>query len=223
MIDTAGIRRKGKVNKKLEKFSIIKALKSLDRCDIALIVLDSKEGITDQDINIAGYAYQRGCGSILLLNKWDLVKKDGKTSKKYYDRLQMEAKFLNFAPVITISALTGLRVSKIFDLAQVVYSQYAERLGTGQVNRIIETAIKTNEPSICKGKRIKFYYSTQISAKPPTFICFVNYPEAIHFSYKRYLINRIREGSGLDKTPLRVIFRRRTGRIEFAKKKQKKR
>ena len=218
LIDTAGIRRKGKVSKKLEKFSIIKALRSLDRCDVALIVMDADEGITEQDINIAGYAFERGCGCILLLNKWDLIEKDSKTAKKYYDRLRMEAKYLSFAPAITISALTGQRVSKIFKLVDEVYSQYAMRIGTGQLNRILDQAIKKNEPSLHKGKRLKFYYATQVSAKPPTFICFVNYPDAVHFSYKRYLINQIRAEAGLDKTPVRLFFRQRTGRLKRKKR-----
>lgn len=212
LIDTAGIRRKGKVSKKLEKFSIIKALRSLDRCDIALIVLDAGEGVTEQDINIAGYAFERGCGCILLLNKWDLVEKDNNTAKKHYDQLKTEAKYLSFAPAITISALTGQRVPKIFKLVDEVYSQYALRIGTGQINRILERAVEKNEPSIHMGKRLKFYYATQVSAKPPAFVCFVNYPDAIHFSYKRYLINQIRTETGLDKTPVRLFFRQRTGK-----------
>jgi GTP-binding protein len=222
LIDTAGIRRKGKVSKKIEKFSIIKALRSLDRCDVALIVMDSNEGITEQDINIAGYAFERKCGCIMLLNKWDLVEKNSKTEKKYYEQLRMESKFLSFAPAITISALTGLRVPRIFKYVDEVYGQYAARITTGQLNRIMELAIKKNEPSLFRGKRLKFYYAAQVTAKPPTFVCFVNYPDAVHFSYKRYLINQIREGAGLDKTPIRLLFRQRTGRIEFGKKKHDK-
>ena len=137
LIDTAGIRRKGKVTRKIEKFSIIKALRSLDRCDVALIILDSNEGITDQDINIAGYAYERGCGCIFLLNKWDLVEKDTHTAKKYLAELRMRAKFLGFAPAMTISALTGQRVTKIFKLVDDVYDQYVRRIATGQLNRKI--------------------------------------------------------------------------------------
>jgi GTP-binding protein len=212
LIDTAGIRRKARVSKKLEKFSIIKALRSLDRCDVALIVIDAHQGITEQDINIAGYAFDRGCGCIFLLNKWDLVKKDSKTTKAYYDRLRMEAKFLSFAPIITISALTGQRVFKIFDLVEDVFKQYTFRMGTGQLNRIFEQAIVENEPSLFRGRRLKFYYATQVSVRPPTFVCFVNYPDAVHFSYKRYLMNQIRVKAGLDKTPIRIIFRKRTGK-----------
>ena len=212
LIDTAGIRRKARVSKKLEKFSIIKALRSLDRCDVALIVIDAHQGITEQDINIAGYAFDRGCGCIFVLNKWDLVEKDSKTAKEYYDRLRMQAKFLSFAPMTTISALTGQRVFKIFDIVEEVFKQYTLRMGTGQLNRIFEQAILQNEPSLYRGRRLKFYYATQISTRPPTFVCFVNYPDAVHFSYKRYLMNQIRDKAGLDKTPIRIIFRKRTGK-----------
>lgn len=210
LIDTAGIRRKAKVSKKLEKFSIIKALRSLDRCDVALIVIDAYQGITEQDITIAGYAFERGCGCIFLLNKWDIVEKDSKTTLKYYEQLRMQAKFLSFSPIITISALTGQRVLKIFGLVEEVFSQYSARIGTGPLNKILERAIERTEPSLHRGRRIKFLYATQISTKPPTFVCFVNYPDAVHFSYKRYLINQIREKAKLDKTPIRIIFRKRT-------------
>jgi len=212
LIDTAGIRRKKKVSKKIEKFSIIKALKSLDRCDVALIVIDAYQGVTDQDVNIAGYAYERGCGCILLLNKWDIVEKDSKTEKRYRDQLAMDAKFLSFAPAMTISALTGLRVPKIFRIVDEVHSQHTRRIGTGQLNQILRRSIERNEPSIYRGRRLKFYYVTQVSTGPPTFVCFVNYPAGVHFSYKRYLVNQFRAGTGLDKIPLRIIFRQRTGR-----------
>lgn len=218
LVDTAGIRRKGKVSRKLEKFSIIKALRSLDRCDVALIVIDASEGITDQDISIAGYAYDRGCGCIMLLNKWDLVNKDSNTVKQYYQRLYDQAKFLSFAPALTISALTGQRVTKIFSLVDEVYEQYTRRISTGQLNRILEKAIEKNTPSLHRGNRIKFYYAAQISTRPPTIVCFVNYPRAVHFSYKRYLLNQLREDSGLVKTPIRLLFRQREGRHARQKK-----
>jgi GTP-binding protein len=211
IIDTAGIRRKSKVSEKIEKFSIIKALKSLDRCDVALIIIDASEGITEQDISIAGYAYERGCGCIFLLNKWDTVEKGDKTKKKFIDQIRYDAKFLSFAPVMAISAKTGLGVAKIFNLVEEVYGQYGFRIGTGELNRVLEAAISKTEPSLYKGKRLKFYYATQVSVKPPTFLCFVNYPDSVHFSYKRYLINRIREGAGLDKTPVQLVFRKREG------------
>ena len=212
MIDTAGIRRKGKVTRKLEKFSIIKALRSLDRCDVALIVMDASEGITDQDISIAGYAYERGCGCIFLLNKWDLLDKDTRTINRYIDQIRSAAKFLSFAPVLTISALTGQRVLKIFGIVDEVFDQYATRIATPRLNKIIEQALFDNMPSLHRGKRIKFYYATQVSHKPPTIVCFVNYPEGIHFSYKRYMINQIRQHAGLDKTPIRILIRKREGK-----------
>jgi GTP-binding protein len=140
------------------------------------------------------------------------VEKDSKTVKEYYERLRDQAKFLNFAPAMTISALTGQRVTKIFKQVDDVYNQYARRIGTGRLNRFLERAIKKNEPSLHRGKRIKFYYAAQISTKPPTIVCFVNYPQAVHFSYKRYLINQLREETGMDKTPIRIIFRQREGR-----------
>jgi GTP-binding protein len=214
LIDTAGIRRKGKVGAKLEKFSVIKALQGLERCDVALIVLDAHEGITDQDITIAGYAHDRGCGCILLLNKWDLVEKDSHTARRYVEKLRSASRFLQFAPAMTISAKTGLRVPRIFQLVDTVYAQYTTRLGTGQLNRIMERALQSNEPPLHRGHRLKFYYTTQVGIKPPTFVSFVNYPDAVHFSYKRYIINQIREGAGLDQTPLRLIFRQRSGPLK---------
>jgi len=220
LIDTAGIRRKSKVSRKLEKFSIIKALKSLDQCDVALIVIDAFEGITEQDINIAGYACDRGCGCIFVLNKWDIVEKDQKTTKRYYESLRSAAKFLSFAPIVTISAKTGKRVPAIFKLVQDVFCQYSRRISTGQLNKIFEEAIEKNEPSLHKGRRIKFYYSTQVSTQPPAFVCFVNYPDAIHFSYKRYLINQLRTHTGLENTPIHLMFRQRSGRRNYGKKKR---
>jgi len=218
-IDTAGIRRKGKVRQKLEKFSVIKALRSLDRCDVALIVLDADAGISDQDINIAGYAYDRGCGCIFLLNKWDLIEKDSNSAKRFQEKVKEAAKFLNFAPVMTISALTGIRVRKIFDQVDAVHGQFLTRISTGKLNRIIEKATQYNEPSLYRGRRLKFYYATQVGVKPPRFVCFVNYPDAVHFSYKRYLMNQIRNGTGLNLTPIRLQFRQRTGRPKGAVKK----
>ncbi len=211
-VDTAGIRRKSKVSKKIEKFSVIKALKSLDRCDTALIVIDSTEEVTEQDIKVAGHAFERKCSCIFLLNKWDLVEKDSRVLKRYMERLRYQAKFLNFAPVLSISALTGQRVHKIFNTVDDVYKQYTSRLGTGELNRIIGNATAQLEPPYHKGRRIKFLYATQPSSKPPTFVLFVNHPEAIHFSYERYLKNCIREAAGLDQTPVRIFFRKRQSR-----------
>jgi GTP-binding protein len=209
LIDTAGIRRKKQVSAKIEKFSIIKAFKSIDRCDITLIVLDADEGITEQDVKISGYAYERGCGCIFVLNKWDLVQKDSKTLQVFVDRIRYDAKYLSFAPVIPASALTGKNIPKIFQEVESVHEQYATKIATGPLNKIFEQAIDKTEPAMHKGKRVRFYYATQISSKPPTFVCFVNYPEGVHFSYQRYLINQIRDAVGLDKTPIRLFLRKR--------------
>ena len=212
LIDTAGIRRKGKVTRKLEKFSILKALRSLDRCDVALIVIDAAEGVTDQDISVAGYAHERGCGCVLVLNKWDLVAKDQNSVRRFTEQLRDAAKFLAFAPVLTISALTGQRVQRIFKLTATVHAQYIARVNTGRINRILEQALADNEPSLHRGRRIKFFYATQAATRPPTFVMFVNYPEAVHFSYQRYLVNRLRLGAGLHDTPIRLVLRPRAGR-----------
>lgn len=212
LIDTAGIRRKGRVKKKLEKFSAVRALKSLERCDVALVVMDAAEGITDQDLTIAGYAVERGCGCILLLNKWDLVSREERVSRRMIREFRSTAKFLNFAPVVTISAKTGLRVHKIFDAVDAVYEQYTARISTGRLNRIVEGAVERTPPSLFQGRRIKIFYSAQIRSRPPTFVCVANYPQAVHFSYQRYLINQIRSEAGLDRIPIRLFFRKRSRR-----------
>lgn len=217
LIDTAGIRRKSKVDLKLEKFSIVKALQSMEACDVALIVLDAEKGITDQDIKIAGYAYERGCGTIFLANKWDLADARTLTPHKFGIQLYDKTGFMRHAPLLTVSALTGLRVPKLFPMIDKVYKQYATRIGTGTVNRIVNEAVQRTEPPLHKGRRLKFYYTTQIAERPPTFVSFVNYPDAVHFSYQRYLLNQIRSETGLDSTPIRLYFRQRTGRIEFGK------
>jgi GTP-binding protein len=212
LIDTAGIRRKGRVSEKLEKFSVIKALRSLERCDVAVVVLDASEGVTEQDIAIAGYVFERGCGCVLAINKWDLAETTGLREKKMIDELRFKAKFISFAPALTVSARTGRRVNRIFGLVDSVYQQYGQRIGTGQLNRILDTAIQKNAPPLHRGRPVKFYYTAQVTNRPPTIVCFVNRPEAVHFSYKRYLLNRIREQTGLDKTPIRLIFRERERR-----------
>ena len=214
--DTAGIRRKGKVTDKLEKFSILKALDSMEDCDVALILIDCSEGITDQDITIAGYAEKRGCGAIFLLNKWDLVDKSEKGQQAFVKELRQKSKFLAFAPVVTISAKTGQRCHKVFGEVEKVYKEYCHRINTGLVNRIIEDAVYREEPSLHKGRRLKFFYASQVAVKPPCFVCFVNYPDAVHFSYKRYLINQIRHMIPLTLTPVKLYFREKTGKMEFS-------
>lgn len=218
LVDTAGIRRKGKVSQKIEKFSVLKALKSMDECDVALILVDSDEGITDQDITIAGYAQERGCGALFLLNKWDLLEGERKSVKKYMEELRYKAKFLSYAPAITISAKTGQRCHRILDEVVKIYKEYGHRINTGVLNRIIEDAVYREEPSLHKGKRLKFFYATQVASKPPTFVCFVNFPNGVHFSYKRYLINQLRQMIPLEKTPIRLYFREKTGKMDFSGK-----
>jgi GTP-binding protein len=211
-VDTAGIRKKGRVEKKIEKFSVIRALKSLERCDIALLVMDAVDGLTDQDLTIAGYAVERGCGCILLLNKWDLVASGDKTAVQTVRDLKASAPFLHFAPVLTLSAKTGLRVQKVFDLLHSVYAQYGTRIGTGPLNKIVQKAVERNTPPMFRGRQTKIFYAAQVTEKPPTFICVTNYPEAVHPSYRRYLINQIREKTGLDQTPIRLYIRKRPRR-----------
>jgi len=215
LVDTAGIRRKKSVHRRLEKFSIIKALKSLDRCDVALIVLDAGDGLTDQDVTIAGYAYERGCGCIVLVNKWDLVEKNHGMAGRFQEQIRTTAKFLHFAPILQVSALTGLRVRKIFTVVDRVYAQYCTRVSTGELNRIMEEAVRRHDPPLHKGRRLKFYYTTQVSIRPPTFVSFVNYPTAVHFSYHRFLTNQIRKAAALEAVPVRLLFRRRSGRQPF--------
>ncbi|MCF8027905.1 MAG: ribosome biogenesis GTPase Der [Desulfobacteraceae bacterium] len=209
LIDTAGVRRKSRVKQKIEKYAIIKAMESLERCDIALIMLDAAAGITEQDVRIAGYAFEKGKACIFLLNKWDLVEKSDRVFKQIKEDIRYQAKYLSFAPILTISALTGRRVPKVFEFADAVYDQYTRRIGTGPLNRIIEAATTRTEPSMHHGRRLKFYYAAQTGTRPPTFVCFVNYPEGVHFSYQRYLINQIREAAGLDMVPIRLWLRKR--------------
>jgi GTPase len=213
LVDTAGIRRKGKVSLRLEKFSIIKALRSLERCDVALIIIDAEQGVSEQDIRVAGYAHERGCGAIFVLNKWDCVdNRDGKALKRLTENLRLEAKFLSFAPVMTVSAKTGSRIERVFPVVEQVYTQYSARIPTGPLNRAMDLALTRTPPPMHKGKRLKFYYATQVTTRPPTVVSFVNFPEAVHFSYQRYLVNQIREAFTLDQTPLRLLLRQRSGK-----------
>jgi GTP-binding protein len=212
LIDTAGIRRKGKVQEKLEKFSVIRALGSLERCDIALVILDADEGITEQDTKVIGYALERGRACLLLLNKWDLLKGDGKRQQRLKDEVERAVSFAGYAPVLTVSALSGFGINRIFPSLEAVYKQYTGKFTTGVLNRILQDAIAGHSPSMHQGRRIKFYYVTQVDTGPPTFVFFVNYPKGVHFSYHRYLINCFRTGLKLDRVPLRILLRERTRR-----------
>lgn len=209
LIDTAGIRRKGKISRRLEKFSIIQVLKSIDGCDVALILIDGKEGITEQDARIAGLAHDKGKASILVVNKWDLVEKDTHTASRYVRDIRDSLKFMQYAPVIFVSALTGQRTLKIINLVDRVAEQRQSRVTTSELNRVFEKIIRSHSPPLHRNKELKLYYITQVSTRPPTFVIFANYPEGIHFSYERYIMNKIRESFGFDGTPIRVVFRKR--------------
>ncbi|MEW6379872.1 MAG: ribosome biogenesis GTPase Der [bacterium] len=209
LVDTAGIRRKGKTEQALEKYSIISALKHLQACDVALILIDAVEGVTRQDTTIAGYAYEAGKPCILVVNKWDLVEKDDKTLGSFVDRIRYELAYLSFAPIVFVSALTGQRVFNILPLIETLYDQYTKRVPTGELNRITRQIIESKLPPLHHGRKIKFYYQTQVSTKPPTFLFFVNYPQAIHFSYARYLQNQLRSLLGMEQIPVKIHFRER--------------
>ena len=211
-VDTAGIRKKGRVSAKIEKFSVMRALRSMDRCDVALLLIDSPEGVTDQDAHVAGYALERGRGLILVFNKWDLIDNEKEMLKTIKTQMDLKLRFLTFAPVLTVSALTGMRVQKLYRLIEEVYDQYSVRVPTGQLNRLLEQVVQEHTPPYVGRQRLKFYYATQASTRPPTFVLFVNRPSSVHFSYRRFLVNRFRAAFGLDKTAIRIFFRERKGR-----------
>jgi GTP-binding protein len=208
-VDTAGIRRKGKVSHKVEKFSVMRSLRSLERSDVALLLVDAAEGVTDQDAHVAGYAVESGRAVILVFNKWDLVKEKNKAQKKIRGYFDLKLRFLSFAPYVTASALSGLRVERVFPLIDEVFEQFSTRFPTGQVNRVLEKAVEMHTPPYAGRGRLKFFYATQASVRPPTFVVFVNKPDKVHFSYHRYLSNTFREAFGLDKVPVRVLLRHR--------------
>jgi len=207
LIDTAGMRRKGKVDLPVERYSVVRALRAVDRSDVAVLVLDGVEGVTEQDKKIAGYAHESGKGCIIVVNKWDLVPKDSKTSLKYTDDIRRELGFLQYAPILYASALTKQRVNRLADLVKYVAEQQNMRVSTSVLNELLEDAQLINPPPVKSGKVPKIYYMTQASVKPPTFILFVNDPQLIHFSYVRFLENRLRETFGFEGTPIRLILR----------------
>ena len=206
LVDTAGIRRKGKTKQVLDKFSVIMALRALDRCDVAILLLDGVEMVTDQDATIAGYALDRGKGCVIIGNKWDLTREKEVTFEKFEENVRYRLKFMEFAPILTVSAKSGMRVDKILPQAEKVFAEYSRRISTGPLNDCFEKAIQKNPMSSYRGKFLKMFYATQIKSKPPTIKCFLNFPEAIHFSYKRYLVNSIRKTFGLVGTPIRLIL-----------------
>ena len=210
LIDTAGIRRKGKTRDKLEKFSILKALKALGRCDIALVLIDAAEGITEQDVRVIGYTQEQGRALIILVNKWDLVRDDKKRQKLLLEEVRMATTFVPFAPVLRVSAMTGYGIPRIFPEIGRVHRQFRARFPTAALNRLLEAAVAHHEPPLYRGRRLKLFYTAQLGTAPPTFAVVASQPRGIHFSYQRYLANRFREGLGLDRVPVRLLFKERS-------------
>ena len=209
LIDTAGIRRKSRVDDEIEKYSVIRAQMAIDRSDVCVIMIDATEGFTEQDSKVAGLAHEAGKGCVIAVNKWDAVEKDGRTMQEYRKKLEVDFSFMAYAPMVFISAKTGQRLDQLFELIQRVANFNAMRITTGMLNDVLAQATARVQPPTDKGKRLKIYYMTQASTKPPTFVCFVNRAELFHFSYQRYLENRIRETFGMEGTPIRFLIRER--------------
>lgn len=209
LIDTAGIRRKSKISQTLEKYSVVQALKSINRCDIALVLIDAEEGLTDQDTKIIGLAFERGKACIIAVNKWDKIEKDNSTVGKFVEDIKDKIKFMDFAPIIFISAVTGQRAPKIFDLIDKVYDQYTKRIGTSPLNDLVEKSVRRNPMARYSNRQMHISYATQTDIKPPTFVFFVSNTKGIHFSYERYLMNQIRETFGFDSVPLKLVYRKK--------------
>jgi GTP-binding protein len=209
LIDTAGIRRKGKVSQKLEKYSVIQALKAMDRAHVVLAVVDGSAGIIEQDLHVAGYAFERGRAVVLVVNKWDLVDKDHGTMKEFTLDLRHRFSFLGNVPILFVSALTGQRAAKIIKDVEMVSEQFNRRIPTAALNTALQEAVEAHQPPISKGRRIKFFYMTQTAVRPPTFVVFTNQADGIHFSYQRYLTNKLREAFGFVGVPLRIEYRDR--------------
>ncbi len=208
-IDTAGIRRKNKIDNAIEKYSIIRAKMAIERCDVCVIMIDAEEGPTEQDTKIAGMAHEAGKGCIICVNKWDAIEKDDKTMSEFRKQLDLDFGFMSYAPTLFISAKTGQRIDRLFELIKYVANTNAMRIKTGVLNELLAEATVRVQPPSDKGRRLKIYYVTQPSTKPPTFVFFCNNAELFHFSYQRYLENRIRETFGLEGTPVRIVVRER--------------
>ncbi|HEY5435474.1 MAG TPA: ribosome biogenesis GTPase Der [Candidatus Limnocylindrales bacterium] len=210
LIDTAGIKKRGRVanGPAAEKYSTMRALKAISRADVAVLVLDAHDGLTAQDAHVAGYVIEEGRGLVIAVNKWDIVEdKTHKSFDEFVAKLRRELPFIDYAPIVSISALTGQRVRRVLELAVDVWGERRKRVGTGELNRLVSAAVERNPPAIVHGKRAKIRYATQAGVAPPTFVLFATDPDSIHFSYRRYLENRIREAYGFDGTPIRLVFR----------------
>lgn len=206
-IDTAGMRRKVRIDEPIEKYSIIRSLRAVDRSDVVLMVIDAIDGVTEQDKKIAGYAHEAGKGIVLVVNKWDLYDKDNTSTLRYTENLRRELVFMQYAPVVFVSAMTKQRIHRLPEVIHYVAEQNAMRISTSVLNQVVEDAIAINPPPTEKGQRLKILYATQVKIKPPTFVIFVNEPEIMHFSYQRYLENKLREAFGFEGTPLQMIIR----------------
>jgi len=209
LVDTAGIRRKSRISLRLEKYSIVEALRTIDRSDVALLLLDSREGATDQDARIGGFVHEKGKGCILAVNKWDLVEKDSQTMVQYERDMRESLKYLPYAPILFISALTGQRVSKVLDVVDRVSDQTKKRILTSPLNKYFGKWVEKFPPPLYKNRSVKLNYITQVSTAPPTFVIYTNKPEGIHFSYERYLLNQMRETFGFEGVPVRLLFRKK--------------
>ena len=213
-IDTAGIRRKSKIDEAIEKYSVIRARMAVERASVCVIMIDAQEGFTEQDSKVAGIAHDLGKACIIAVNKWDAVEKDGKTMDSYRKKLMDDFSFMSYAPIIFISAKTGQRLDRLFELIKYVDEQNSMRISTGKLNDILAEATARVQPPTDRGRRLKIYYMTQSSTRPPTFVCFVNKKELFHYSYQRYLDNRIREVFGLEGTPTKMIIRERESKYD---------
>ena len=209
LIDTAGIRRKSRVDDNVEKYSVLRSYMAVDRSDVCVIMIDATEGFTEQDSKVAGYAHEQGKACVIAVNKWDAVEKDGNTMNKFQKELEVDFSFMSYAPIVFISALTGQRVDKLFELIVSTYEQNCRRISTGMLNDMLSYATAKVQPPSDKGKRLKLYYMTQASTKPPTFVVFCNRSDLFHFSYQRYIENQIRETFGLTGTPIKIVVRER--------------
>ncbi len=209
-IDTAGLRRKNKIKEEIERYSILRTVSAVERADVAVLVIDATEGVTEQDAKIAGIAHDRGRGMIIAVNKWDAIEKDNNTVKEYTNKIRNILSFLPYAQILFISAQTGQRITRLFETLEVVIQNHSLRIATGVLNDILTEAVALQQPPSDKGRRLKIYYMTQVSVKPPTFVIFVNDKQLMHFSYTRYLENKIREAFGFAGTPLRFIVRERS-------------
>ena len=209
LIDTAGIRKKSRIKEATERYSVIRTLKSVERADVVVTMLDAAEGVIEQDQRIAGYVHEQGKASIIVVNKWDLIEKDGQTMNRFDEKIREELKFLAYCPILYISALTKQRIFKILELVDFVSGQHNRRIKTGELNQVINEAMLLNPLPGGGGKKIKIYYTTQVQTAPPQFVFFANYPEKVHFSYLRYLDNVLRKNFGFEGTPIRLTVRKR--------------